>query len=132
MGVLVLSLPCGARADMTIRAYDAKRHDRFYAEADKAFVGQIFDWSGVGKTSDGEWVTMVSPSYFLSAAHSRRTRVTWSRSTKGTVGSTSHVYTVAAGGQQIAASGLPTDLWLGKLTTPLVPDHHINYYPILG
>ncbi len=131
VAVVVLSLSCVAQADMTIRAYEAKRHDRFYAGDDRAFIGQIFDWSGVGKSSDGEWVTMVAPSYFLSAAHYAPDTDDEVTFYEGNSASAGHVYTVAAGGQQISINGSPTDLWLGKLTTPLIPEDHINFYPIL-
>ena len=113
---LVLSLPGVARADMLIRAHEAQRHDRFYAGADKAFLGQAFDWSGVGKAG-GRWVTMVSPSYFLSAAHYAPSAGSVVTFYEGNDGSTPHTYTVAAGGQQITVNGVKTDLWLGKLTT---------------
>ena len=43
------------------------RNDRFYAGADKAFIGQPYDWSGVGLSSNGSWATMISPTYFVSA-----------------------------------------------------------------
>jgi len=116
---------------MLIRAFDAKRHDRFYADADKAFVGEPFDWSGVGKTNGGEWVTMISPSYFLSAAHLAPDTGDVVTFYEGNDESTPHTYLVAAGGQQIWMDGVPTDLWLGKLTVPLDPAHHIKHYPIL-
>ncbi|MHB0959645.1 MAG: trypsin-like serine protease [Pirellulaceae bacterium] len=115
---------------MTIRKYEAKRHDRFYEGKDKSFVGEAFDWSGVGKTRNA-WVTMISPSYFLSAAHlapDANDEVTFFR---GNDRAARHVYTVA-GGQRITIDNTPTDLWIGKLTAPLDPSHQISYYPILG
>jgi hypothetical protein len=76
-------------------------------------------------------VTMVSPSYFLSAAHLAPDAGDVVTFHEGNDGSTQHAYTVANGGRRISVNGSPTDLWLGKLTTPLAPDHHITYYPIL-
>ncbi len=129
---LALSLlPHAAPAAMLIRAYEPKRHDRFYADVDKAFVGQSFDWSGVGKTHTGKWVTMVSPSYFLSAAHlapGAGELVTFYEENDR---SHPHTYVVADGGLRIPGDAALTDLWLGRLTTPLDPGDHIRYYPIL-
>ena len=56
-----------------IRDYDPARHDRFYEGADRVFLGEIYNWSGVGVVrEDGEieaWATMVAAQYFLSAHH---------------------------------------------------------------
>ncbi len=125
---VILCLPNAVHADMTIRDYDAKRHDRFYSGNDKAFVGESYDWSGVGNASN-RWVTMVSPTYFLSASHLKPTgSVTfYEENSKSTGG---HTYTIA-GGQRISVGGNGTDLWLGKLTTSLDPAHQIKYYSVL-
>ncbi|MBM4090513.1 MAG: hypothetical protein FJ276_13985 [Planctomycetes bacterium] len=131
MAAVVLLVPCTARAEMLIRGHTPQRHDRFYVGDDKAFLGQPFDWSGVGRTSD-EWVTMVSPSYFLSAAHLAPDTDDSVTFYPGNDKSTPRVYTVAQGGHQVLVNGTPTDLWLGRLTTPLVEGHHINYYPVLS
>lgn len=124
------SLSSGA---MWIQSYDPKKHDRFYSDPDKAFVGQAYDWSGVGYSSDGRWATMISPSYFLSAQHFHPTvgadpakTITFyeGNSTSGT----SHTYTVAS---SVAVNVNGDDLFLGKLTTAIQPADHIAQYPIL-
>jgi hypothetical protein len=121
---------CGvARADMTIRDYDAARHDRFYTGSDKSFLGEAFDWSGVGKAK-GRWVTMISPSYFLSAEHYEPADNEEVVFYEGNDTSAAHVYTIDSG-VQIDAGVTGTDLWLGKLTTPLDAAHNISFYPIL-
>ncbi|MCU0959171.1 MAG: hypothetical protein MUF48_03625 [Pirellulaceae bacterium] len=115
---------------MLIRSHDAKRHDRFYVGDDRDFIGQSFDWSGIGKTSSGRWATMISPSYFLSATHyapGAGNQVTFY---PGNDAADAQVYTVE-GGQAIVVGGVATDLWLGRLTTSLRPEDSITYYPIL-
>ncbi|MHB8971465.1 MAG: PEP-CTERM sorting domain-containing protein [Pirellulaceae bacterium] len=131
--ILFLSLPCVAQAAMTIRDYQPKLHDRFYAGADRQFIGENFDWSGVGYSSDNKWVTMISPSYFVSAEHYRPSNgstVTFYEKNSTSVGS-SHSYNVASG-ERIMLNGVNSDLWLGKLSTPLGLSDKINYYPILS
>src|SRR5271163_2930070 len=47
---------------------DPQQYARFYSGSDKAFIGQAYNWSGVG--SDGySWATMISPTFFISANH---------------------------------------------------------------
>lgn len=60
--------------------YDAKLHDRYYVGADKAFIGEALDLSGVsrnnGVTDDVppqgfvHWATMISDTYYLTSGHS--------------------------------------------------------------
>ncbi len=115
-----------APATMILQSYAAQRHDRFYDPTDpnKAFLGEPYDFSGVGRNT--RWATMISPSYFLTAAHYRQG-----------IGTALYFYTtndpaetpqqrLVESGQRIAAS----DLWLGKLAAPVSPD--IEFYPILG
>lgn len=117
---------------MTVRGYQATRHDRFYEGDDKAFIGEEFDWSGVGRTGGDEWVTMISPSYFLSSAHlapDGNDTVTFYE--ENDQSGLSHDYVVNVG-QQIAVENQsnPTDLWVGKLNDSIADDP-INYYPVL-
>jgi hypothetical protein len=68
-------MPVGiASATMTIRGFSAANNERFYTGTTppKAFIGEDYDWSGVGRkdvTGFSRWVTMISPSYFVSAMH---------------------------------------------------------------
>ena len=50
-----------------IQNFSAATNDRF--ANDPSFVGSGYDWSGVGRSSDGRWGTMLSRSAFLSANH---------------------------------------------------------------
>ena len=56
-------------ADMQFLNLHSNRNDRFYAGGDNASIGAAFDWSGVGQASDNTWVTMISPTYFVTAHH---------------------------------------------------------------
>ncbi len=112
-------------------------HDRFYAGADKAFIGDAFDWSGVGQASSGTWVTMISPTYFVSANHyhpGAGNTVTFYEA--NSLSGPSHTYTVDNWGFRTSydgsgAPGLGSDLWLGKLTQPLAAADNIATYPVL-
>lgn len=114
-----------APATMVIRDYEAPRHDRFYAGTDKAFIGDPYDWSGVGRASTGTWATLVSDSYFISANHFHPTvgsNVTFWETNSLT--DPSHTYAVT-GGQQIGG----TDLWVGWFGTAV--SANIERYPVL-
>ncbi len=59
-----------AQADLLVRGYSAGTanfYDRF--NNSPQFIGNPFDWSGIGRSAGGRWGTMVSANYFLSAAH---------------------------------------------------------------
>lgn len=103
-------------------------HDRFYSGGDKAFIGQAYDWSGIGRgSSGGGWATMVSPSYFLSANHFHPGVGEVLTFYEGNDSSgPSHTYVVESGAL-VPGSG---DLWLGKLTAPIPQADRISYYPI--
>jgi hypothetical protein len=120
------------RADLQVQTYEPNRQDRFYVGADKNFVGQAFDWSGVGQTSSGTWATMISPTYFLSAAHFHpgAGEVLTFHQDNDPSGPTFQ-YTVSSFGFQTNLSGVPSDLWLGKLETPIPASTPINYFPVL-
>ncbi len=121
--------------NLVIREYDAKRHDRFYVGDDKAFIGDPLDWSGVSRTQRdvsgavSYWVTMISPTYFVSANH-------WSPGAGETVrfyegndpAGPTHDYTIASWGHRVTTD---RDLYIGKLTESLDPSHNICYYPVL-
>ena len=107
-------------------------HDRFYAGVDKAFVGEGLDWSGVGRSSNGTWVTMISPTHFVSANHyhpNAGDTITFHEDNN--LGGVTHAYTVAADAYATTYDGVSSDLWLGKLTAPLDPAHHVATYPVL-
>jgi hypothetical protein len=57
-------------AGLTVNGYSAAtadRYDRFNNSAE--FLGNPYDWSGIGRTASGFWGTLVSPSFIVSATH---------------------------------------------------------------
>jgi hypothetical protein len=52
---------------LTIEGYAANSNDRFANHPD--FIAKDFNLSGVAISSDGRWVTMISPNVFLTAWH---------------------------------------------------------------
>ncbi|AOS84921.1 hypothetical protein BIU88_12750 [Chlorobaculum limnaeum] len=122
---LILLLPSLANGAMTIRNYSAARHYRFYTGSDKNFIGTLYDFSGVGYSSDGRWATLVSDNYFISAYHYHpelAKTVTFNATNKS--GEIPYTYTVA-GGTRIGT----TDLWIGWFSTAV--DSSIERYPVL-
>jgi len=122
---LIVLFPAIANGTMTIRNYSAASHSRFYTGADKNFIGALYDFSGVGYSSDGRWATLVSDNYFISAAHLHpATAQTVTFCTSNDPKGTKYTYTVA-GGTKIGS----TDLWIGWFDTTVNPA--IERYPIL-
>jgi hypothetical protein len=107
------------------------RNDRFYAGTDKAFIGQPFDWSGVGLSSGGAWATMISPNHFLSANHDHPAPgSTVSFYAGNSPSSPKFTYTVDSFYYQTSESGSGSDLCLQRFTTPV--DASIAKYPVLS
>jgi hypothetical protein len=52
---------------LTIEGYAANSNDRFANHSD--FIAKDFNLSGIAISSDGRWVTMISPNVFLTAHH---------------------------------------------------------------
>jgi hypothetical protein len=138
--LLLLTVQVVCRADLFVQTYEANRQDRFYTGADKDFVGQAFDWSGVGLSSNSTWVTMISPQYFVTAAHYHPAAGNTVTFYSGNVQSDSTRYqaTVDSWSYQTSYTDetgtltLPSDLWIGKLTTPIPESANVTYYPVLG
>lgn len=100
-----------AAAASAVQSFSAPANDR-YAN-NPAFIGSLFDFSGVGRDASGKWGVMLSPTVFLGANHyapsgslvfypgndPQATPVTLSIST----------------GQQLGGS----DLYIGRLANPI-------------
>ncbi len=128
--VLVCQAAC--HADLLISGFQANINNRFYVGADKAFIGQPFDWSGVGQAADGTWATMISPTYFVSAAHYHPVAgdvVTFHEDNNPS--GPMYQATVDSWYYQGTTNGTVADLWLGKLTAPIPAADHIADYPVL-
>ena len=121
---LLLPFAVSAPATMVVRSFQALRHERFYVGGDKAFVGDPYDFSGVGN-SGGAWATLISDCYFISATHLHpgiSANITFWETND--FSGASHSYTVV-GGQQIGN----TDLWVGWFGSAV--DASLERYPIL-
>ena len=125
-----------ARADLTVQGYSAAtagRYDRFLN--DPSFIGSAYNWSGVGRGINtvanvdvGSWGTMISPSYFISASHfspsvvgANALRFYYTNNPNG--GFEDHTFT------SVGSIG-NSDLWLGKLNTPV--SSNVAKYPVVS
>ena len=89
--------------------------------------------AGWDRPTNGTWATMISPDYFVSAAHYHPAGGDTLTFFEGNDPSgPSHQFTVASWSFQTSYNGVPSDLWLGKLTEPIPASDHITYYPVLG
>ncbi len=103
-------------------------NERFYTGADRAFIGEAYNWSGVN--NGPAWATMISPSYFLSAAHAAPAAGTALNFYAGNdLRAWPEIHIVVKFSFQTSRNGSPSDLWLGRLTTPV--SSAITTYPIL-
>lgn len=115
---LALALVTAAPAAISIQNFTAATNDRF-ADA-PGFTAAAYDWSGVGRSADGKWVTMISANVFLSARHfhpgSPGSGIGQSvLFHPGNDPSDTPVTRTIAGVQQVGG----TDLWLGYLSSPV-------------
>jgi hypothetical protein len=133
-GCLLLVGQAAALADMYITGNvpaDPQRYSRYYAGADKAFVGEGLDFSGV--STGGPWATMISPQYFITAYH-------WPATGSATLtfhegndwNSGAHTYNVDTGYHvTLLYDGQPADVFLGRLSAPIPAADHIASYPVV-
>ncbi|HHE31900.1 MAG TPA: hypothetical protein ENL07_04555 [Chlorobaculum parvum] len=125
IGLLCL-IPAVSRAKMAIYDYHAAINSRFYSEADKNFIGDPYDFSGVGQSNSSDrWATLVSDNCFISANHYHPgvgETITFYETND--LSGTSYSYTVT-GGQRIGT----TDLWIGWFDTAV--DTSIERYEVL-
>lgn len=94
-----------------IQNFAAASNDRFANNG--AFIGGGLDWSGVGRSSDGHWGTMLTPSVFLSANHYHPGVGSVMSFFPGNDPGATAVARTVASGQRIGS----TDLWVGFLST---------------
>lgn len=123
LAIAASALPDGrARAGLLVAGFTPQRHDRF--ENDPAFVGAGFDWSGVGRSSDGWWGTLVSPSYAVSATHAPPAGVLRFYGSNDPTGP--YLDRSIAAATQIVGS----DLYLLRLAAPVPPESGIRSYEV--
>jgi hypothetical protein len=105
-----------------------KQYDRFFN--DPSFIGNSYDWSGVGQTfGNADWGTMISPTYFVSAAHHHpaigQALTFYYTNSPNSDSSNSESRTIVSGTQ--IGTG---DVWLGQLSAPV--SSKVAKYPILN
>ena len=110
---LALGLPLVSQAALSINGFTAATNDRY--ENDPSFVGNPYDWSGVGRSADGKWAVMISPNVFLSATHFHAADGATLSFFPGNDPGATPVTGVISSSQQIGG----TDLWIGALSSPL-------------
>ncbi len=111
-----------ALAGLTVNGYSAAtadRYDRF--NNSPAFLGSAYNWSGVGRTPDGRWGTLISPSFVISAAHLAPIAGTSLRFYTGNDAAGSFVDRTVGASIAITGTGLPlsSDLVLTQLSAPV-------------
>jgi hypothetical protein len=133
-----------ARGDLQIAGYQDRLHDRFYAGADKAFIGADYNWSGNGRMADPvgdgtNWkqVVMISENYFITANHNHPNlgddpagappSVRFYRSNDPN-GEFWEAPIAAAGSEYVGSQIGATDLWVGKLAS--TPPSWVTRYPL--
>lgn len=110
---LLAALSLSARGAITIANFSPATNDRF--ANNPSFVAAAYDWSGVGRSASGAWVTMLTPNVFVSAAHYRPAINSTVTFLPGNNPAATPLVGTVAGGQQIAGS----DLWIGHLSSAL-------------
>ena len=63
----LISLLPGVSSGIVVANYSSPVNDRF--DNDPSFVGAGLDFSGVGRTTSGRWVTLIGDNYFVTAIH---------------------------------------------------------------
>lgn len=135
LAVLGVAVFCtsAARADLYILNYQPQLHDRFYSGADKSFIGQAYNWSGVGKEvgDPNHWATMISSQYFLTIGNKAPSGSVTFYSDNTTA--SAHTYAVdPTFSFSPMYNGLATDIHLGRLTAPIPSADGICSYPVLN
>ena len=126
-----------ASATMVVRSYQAEKHDRFYTGTDpaKAFIGDPYNWSGVGQDNSSEhrWATMVSSRYFLTADHYAPAGNSTITFYEDNTTNSPRTYTVDNTYSYTPSwLGTNSDLCMRRLTADIPDEHNITYYPILS
>lgn len=120
-GLIALGLISAWPADaLTIDDSSSALNERF--ANDPSFIMADYDLSGVGRSSDGRWATLVSQNVFVSAVHfhpGNDSTVTFYQ-TNDPAGPS--ITRTVISGQRIAGS----DIWVGVLSSP-APEGYATY-----
>ncbi len=122
---LMPSVCCG---QMVVDGYGQDKHDRFApGTAGSDFIGDGFDLSGVSRDQQntGRWVTMISPTHFLSSNHAAAGGTVEFYLENDASGPT--IECEIESGRQVADS----DVWLGTVVPGAQCDTSlVRHYPI--
>jgi hypothetical protein len=120
--ILQVSIGTGA---IRIEGFSTDRHDRFRDDpAPDDFILSQQDLTGVARSTDGRWATMISPTHFLSADHfppGIGSTLTFHHDNSTTGVTLTRTVTT---GMQLGG----TDLWIGQLNAPV--DQGVKIYSI--
>lgn len=120
--LLILFVSCSSLYGIAIDGFSSLTNDRF--ANDVTFEGNAYDFSGVGRTSNSRWATLVSRNVILSANHfqpSQSGTVTFYE-TNDPMGNSVTINVQSGSGQRIGAS----DLWIAVLEEA-VPANYATY-----
>lgn len=98
---------------LTISGFVTEKNDRF--ANDGTFILNAFDLSGIGRSSDDRWGTLISNNVFISANHLHPTVSSTLTFHATDDSSGASITRTVASGQQISG----TDLWVGVLDSPV-------------
>ncbi len=114
---------------LVIQSETTARHFRF--SNDPRFIGIEYDWSGVEISGGDGKATLISPQYVISANHNRPggaspvgTGISFRSGFDPTAPTVSRTIS-----ESHRITG--TDIWVGKLNSPILPADNITFYPIL-
>ena len=132
---LSLSLLSSA-SGLVLRSYDSASHDRFLnfpasPTHNPGFIHAATDLTGVGWDQDltNRQFTFVSPKHFVGAKH-------WMPAIGATIrcldsNNVLRTYQIASLHSILNDQNDASDLFLGKITTPIAPGDHVSFVPYL-
>ncbi len=132
LAAILLAAMVRPAAGLTWNQHEPQRDDRFYSGADRDFIGESLDWSGVGVVQSGSgWATMISDRYFLSAKHvglaNQKTSVDFYRTNVLDTSADNFARMQIDPSFGVKVAG--TDLWLGRMVD--VPPSWVKRYPLI-
>lgn len=110
----------------------AELHNRFYTGADRDFIADHLDLTGIGRAQNGAWATLISDQYFLTAAHFHpKAGQTITFTNDQTSPNTSYSYVVDDWQKLTTYDGRPSDVMIGRLTEPVREDDGLATYHLM-
>ncbi len=66
---LLLLFPLSPALALVNQTTSPARHDRFYVGVDKNLIGSSYNWSGVGRSSSGQYATLITRDCYATCSH---------------------------------------------------------------